>query len=370
MPPDPFDEGAGGRRPQAFARTFFGLPAGFERRREAPAWLSEMLPLPGGSVDEQSLADALGREVPVLFPYDVQTPLWSDGARKRRWLALAEPLTIGFSADGSWVFPGGTVFVKHFEMALDERQPEQHRLLETRFLVAASDGAYYGVSYKWNAAGTDAEVVRGPQTEELEIADADGAVRRQRYYYPGPSDCLTCHNPKAGYVLGVRTAQLNGSRRDAASGSERNQLVALQELGFLDVQLEPDVSLYPRLTPLDDASSSLYDRVRSYWDSNCSMCHGARTDIQARWDARFATPLEERGLIAVPPFIGAGNGRYLIEPSNPDRSVLFQRVDVTIPGFRMPPLGRNRRDDRFIEVLRTWIESLPVPSDGSAPPTE
>ncbi len=344
------------------AQTYFGLPRAFERRHDAPELLSEMVTFTSGAgVDEDTLAEALRREAPSLLPYDVQTPLWSDGAHKRRWLALPENEPIGFAPDGPWVFPGGTVFVKHFGMALDERRPEQQRLLETRFLVAASNAAYYGVSYKWNADGTDAELLRRSQTEELEIVDADGAVRRQKYYYPGPGDCLTCHNPRAGYVLGVHTAQLNGSRLDAASGHEENQLVTLQELGLLDVELS-DTSVYPRLTPLDDASSSQYDRVRSYWDSNCSMCHGARTDIQAHWDARFETPLEARGLIAEPPSIRAGNGRYLIAPSDADSSVLFQRVAVTVPGFRMPPLGRNRNDDRFIEILRAWIDSLPAPS--------
>jgi uncharacterized repeat protein (TIGR03806 family) len=344
------------------AQTYFGLPRTFARRHDAPELLSEMVAFTsGGGVDEETLAEALRREAPSLLPYDVQTPLWSDGAHKRRWLALPENEPIGFAPNGPWAFPEGTVFVKHFELALDERRPEQQRLLETRFLVAASNGAYYGVSYKWNAAGTDAELLRSSQTEELEIVDADGAVRRQKYYYPSPSDCLTCHNPKAGYVLGVHTAQLNGSRLDAASGREESQLVALQALGLLDVELEPDTSTYPRFTPMDDASSSLYDRVRSYLDSNCSMCHGARTDIQARWDARFETPLEARGMIAEPPFIG-GAGRFLVAPSDADSSVLFQRVAVTVPGFKMPPLGRNRTDDRFVELLRAWIDSLPAPS--------
>ena len=116
----------------------------------------------------------------------------------------------------------------------------------------------------------------------------------------------------------------------------------------------------------EDAASSPYDRIRSYWDSNCSMCHGARTDIQARWDARFDTLLDARGLIAEPPITGAGNGRYLIAPSDADSSVLYQRVAVTVPGFRMPPLGRNRNDDRFVALLRAWIEFLPAPGDPSA----
>ena len=56
------------------------------------------------------------RRTRALIPYDVNAPLWSDGADKRRWLALPNVARIGFDAADAWSFPRGTVLVKHFEI--------------------------------------------------------------------------------------------------------------------------------------------------------------------------------------------------------------------------------------------------------------
>ena len=50
---------------------------------------------------------------------------------------MPEDDTIGFSGAEHLDIPVGAVFVKHFEMALDERSPERRRRLETRIWVAA-----------------------------------------------------------------------------------------------------------------------------------------------------------------------------------------------------------------------------------------
>src|SRR5688572_2965210 len=48
--------------------------------------------------------------------YEVNTALWSDGAKKARWFAVPDGETIGYVASGEWTFPNGSVFVKHFEL--------------------------------------------------------------------------------------------------------------------------------------------------------------------------------------------------------------------------------------------------------------
>ena len=52
-----------------------------------------------------------------LIPYTVNSPLWSDGAVKSRWMALPTNTNIGFARDGEWTFPAGTVFVEKFRSA-------------------------------------------------------------------------------------------------------------------------------------------------------------------------------------------------------------------------------------------------------------
>jgi len=41
--------------------------------------------------------------------------------------------------------------VKHFELPVDHTNPTVRKRLETRFLVHASNGSYYGLTYKWRA---------------------------------------------------------------------------------------------------------------------------------------------------------------------------------------------------------------------------
>ena len=137
---------------------FLGFPERAENWADSPRLLSQT----SSFEDVGSLRPSTG-----LLPYSVQSPLFSDGARKQRWLALPGGAQIGFSESGAWTYPEGTVFVKQFDMALDERHPEELRRLETRFLVAARGGSFYGLSYVWNADQTDAELRRDGHDELL-----------------------------------------------------------------------------------------------------------------------------------------------------------------------------------------------------------
>ena len=74
-----------------------------------------------------------------ITPYDVNSPLWSDGAAKQRWIAVPGNEKITFSASNSFSFPVGTVFIKNFDLAVNETNGT-HRRLETRFLVRNANG--------------------------------------------------------------------------------------------------------------------------------------------------------------------------------------------------------------------------------------
>jgi hypothetical protein len=151
----------------------------------------------GAFLDTLTLAPASG-----IVPYEIRAPLWSDGATKSRWLSVPAGTSLSYGESGHLGFPRGTVLVKHFEMALDERFPEQRRRLETRFWIVASESEQYGVAYRCNDDQTDAELLRASATEQLSIVDADGHPRTQPYFYPGPRDCNACHHERAGFVLG------------------------------------------------------------------------------------------------------------------------------------------------------------------------
>src|SRR5690606_26575195 len=102
----------------------------------------------GAFSDLATLTPAAG-----VFPYDVNAPLWSDAAEKKRWIALPNDGThdtpqekIGFNPEGDWSFPAGTVFIKHFELPVDETTPSIIRRLETRFIVMPESGEPWGVT--------------------------------------------------------------------------------------------------------------------------------------------------------------------------------------------------------------------------------
>ncbi len=299
------------------------------------------------------------RPLAELQPYDVQSPLWSDGAYKARWMGLPAGSVIRFAEDGAWQFPEGTVFVKHFEMALDERTPTERRRLETRLLVAARGGRYYGITYKWNDAGTDAVPIFESEEETLDVTGPDGVTRQQVYFYPGPSDCLLCHNSEAGYVLGVRTAQLNGARPGAAPAS--SQLIDWSARGLLDTSIDAArAGTLPRLSALSDAERPVEERVRSYWDSNCSMCHGSVGSIRSTWDARYSTPLESQGILfgVLSGEAELPAGSFVATPNDTEHSALWQRANTNDPALRMPPLGRRRVDAEYLRLLEQWLASL------------
>ena len=151
---------------------------------------------------------------------------------------------IKFAAAGEWIFPRGTVFVKTFELATNESNPNSLRRLETRLLVCDSTGGVYGVTYKWRADNSDADLLATNLTEAITIKTATG-VRTQMWYYPSRADCLTCHTANAGGVLGVKTRQLN---RDFTypSGVTDNELRAWNHIGLFDTNFyEADLKNFP-----------------------------------------------------------------------------------------------------------------------------
>jgi uncharacterized repeat protein (TIGR03806 family) len=330
-----------------------------------PAGLTGILPphLSGTGIftNLQTMGAAAG-----LIPYSLNVPRWDDGAVKTRYFAIPNrtaPYTpaqqIAFSPTGDWSFPTGSVFVQTFELATNDTNPALLRRLETRVLVRGTNGAAYGVTYKWRADNSDADLLLTGDTEDISIVTATG-TRTQTWYYPTLSDCLVCHTPAANFVLGLKTRQLNGDFT-YPSGTTDNQIRTLNRLGLLNPAIdEAAISHYARLSPLTDSSASLEDRVHSYLDANCSECHrpgGAGLTM----DARFDTPLAKQNLINAPAAkgnLGVENARIVV-PGDLPHSVLWGRMNTTNATVKMPSLARNEIDTNAVHVVGDWIKSLP-----------
>jgi uncharacterized repeat protein (TIGR03806 family) len=300
-----------------------------------------------------------------LIPYDINVAFYSDGASKLRWVSVPKSadsgsaFKVGFSENGEWRFPPGTVFVKQFDLTLDETQPEIKHRLETRLLVCDSTGGVYGVTYKWRNDNSDAELLTTNVTETYHIQTSSG-VRTQNWYYPSSKDCRTCHTSTAGGVLGLKTRQLNREFM-YPNGVRDNQLRAWNHIGLFEPALnEEAVPHYSSLAQADDARRSLEDRARSYLDANCAYCHRPGGTV-AFFDARYDTPLDKQGLVNGRVLIDEGFDRArVISPNDVWRSIALVRIS-SLEGLKMPPLAHETLDEKGCALLRNWIESLPGP---------
>lgn len=290
-----------------------------------------------------------------VIPYDVNQPLWSDGAEKQRWIAIpndgnpdSPAEQVGWSAEGSWNFPVGTVLIKHFEFP--------GRRLETRFMAHGEDGVWFGFTYRWREDGSDAELLPVEPLEE-EI-DAGGVTRT--WHFPGRNECASCHNEKAGRVLGVKTSQLNRDFFYETTGRSSNQLVTLNRLGFfaggIDEAILGEVLAARHQS---NPAATLERRARSYLDVNCAHCHQPGTSARANFDARLSTAPWAQNLISVEPINDFGiTGARLVDPGHPERSTLLLRAGTTEPGVAMPPVAKHLVDAAGMQLLTEWIRGL------------
>jgi glucose/arabinose dehydrogenase len=304
---------------------------------------------------------------PGFHGYTVNTPLWSDGALKTRWLGVpndgvhdtpAEQVV--FSPTNEWKFPSGTVFVKHFELPLNDTNAALTQRIETRLIVMDQNGSAYGLTYKWRADGSDADLLTTGTNANYVITGAGGIQRTQTWTFPSRADCLVCHNPAAGFVLGVKTHQLNCPTTYPETGVTDNQLRALGHIGLLGTNFnEAQLGNYLKSFALTNTSASLEVRARSYLDANCSQCHRPG-GVRANFDARFVTPLAQQQLIYGPVFayLTDTNDRVIV-PRDLTHSVAYSRVN-RVGDDQMPPLARNLVDSNAVLVISNWIYSLAV----------
>ncbi len=302
-----------------------------------------------------------------LIPYAPNTPLWSDAALKSRYMAVPDDgalitpdRQIQFQPTNTWTFPAGTVFVKNFDLVVNETNASiPPRRLETRLLVRDINGAVYGVTYKWRADNRDADRLSSSLSEDILITNATG-VRTQTWYYPSPSDCLTCHTPVAGYVLGVSARQLNGNLTYSSSGNTDNQLRALNRLGlFTPAFDEAAITNFEKLSAITNQDASLEDRARSYLDANCAQCHQPG-GAGITFDARYDTPLSRQNITNYPASVSLGlDNAKIIKSKDVWRSTIYARMASLDASIKMPPLARSLVDTNALQVFGDWINSLP-----------
>lgn len=284
----------------------------------------------------------------AFVPYEINVAGCVGGARAARWVMAPrlEVLQPGATSDGR--FPAGTLWVQTLA------DPDDGRRLETRILTLREGGAE-AWSFAWNEAQTDALLVAG-STERTYTVSVQGKRVERSWVYPSRADCMRCHVPGAGYVLGFRMPQLNRPLSGGAKGV--NQLAELARIGLI-APLAAEVAVLPRLPATADAAVAVADRARAWLDVQCAHCHAPGGPGGGAFDLRMTTALEAMKVVNAEPSQGdLGHvGAKLLVPGKPEQSLLWLRLHE--PGAkRMPPVGAAAVEEAGAALVRDWIRGL------------
>ncbi len=328
--------------------------------------------------------------VPGVIPYSINAPFWSDGMVKQRFIALPGAEPIEYKPTGSWNFPDKTVLVKSFAV----EQAAGKKWVETRFFTR-QQGEWFGYTYRWNAAGTDADLVPAAGADET-------LPNGQKWRYPSRTECLACHSRAANFVLGVTTAQLNKShdygtctdnqlrtldhlrllkghdwtdtaRDQLAARADKQKLTGKDKDEYLKVNgqqpgqrepaatttLTPDTAKTPKLVDPYNPKEDLTARAKAWLHTNCANCHIEAGGGNSQMELGNDTPLDKMRILDVKPIHTPLDlvDAKLIAPGQPERSVLLKRITSRGPN-QMPPLATHRVDEAGAALLREWIMSL------------
>lgn len=277
--------------------------------------------------------DAAGR-VPSarVTPYELNVPLWSDGADKLRYIYLPEGTRLEADGEGLLKFPIGAAIIKSFAFGDGADQ----RLIETRVLLHRADG-WAALPYRWNAAQTEATLALAGA--RLDVTTPAGETIS--YRIPNKNQCKECHSLNGAVIpIGPKARNMAQS--------------------WLAAMLEA-VPVWAGSLPHWDtrASGPAEPLARAYLDVNCAHCHqpggmASNSGLDLRWEQ--AEP-QAIGIFKRPVAAGRGAGghEFGIVPGAPDQSILAYRLASAEPGVAMPELGKSSVDPDGVAVVRRWI---------------
>jgi uncharacterized repeat protein (TIGR03806 family) len=308
-----------------------------------------------------------------VIPYEVNSPLWSDSAYKSRGFVLPAGGTIhvkdctanpsecakGPADTGKWVLPVGSVMVKSFMFG--------DKLVETRLLVHTDAYNWYGYSYQWNEAQTEATIVPDARVEVMFNTGTDGGVDAAGvdggvvdWHYPSRTDCGDCHTQKAGGTLGPETNQMNR----VVGGV--NQIDHFQALGLFDAPVPKPyqtalVTPYAGQLGSPPPGATLDQRARSYLHANCAHCHRPDADFNA-FDLRYDVSLQDTMACDAPLTMDIGvPDAVVIAPGEPMKSAIWLRMNAPIGAYsslHMPRIATFQFDTQGLQLISDWITSL------------
>ncbi|MBF0432763.1 MAG: T9SS type A sorting domain-containing protein [Fibrobacteria bacterium] len=308
------------------------------------------------------------------IPYDVNTPLWKDGAIIKRYLLKGPGAQITFNDTSDYYgYSGDFVFVKSMILEVVNGEAASQRYLETSLLVYKPDtGKWFVFNYHWNKEQTDATLM-----SDWDIIDsvytvwpqgAGGPASIQKWEPEMPAVCASaCHRQDGRQVMGFFTAQLN---RPSLQNSTINQIQHFFNIGLFAGTAPADLTALPKWEPVSNTAASLEVRARSYIAANCSMCHGAsymEASVEFQLDYHAMKAPEHDFIGFTTAFVIPDcDGRKVVAPGHAAASTLYYRqtkreyaADNFLPHVdQMPPSNTFKVDSAGLDLLEEWICSL------------
>lgn len=304
------------------------------------------------NIFEGDLHDLTPNSKAGVLPYDLNMPLFSDYAAKKRFVYIPSGSIITFDTLGVLDLPVGSMLIKHFYYP---NSSGVDKYVETRLLIRQANG-WQAETYEWNAAQTDATrtVVGGNRSLTVEV---NGQTETFNYLIPNQNQCKNCHAFN-GKIEPIGPVVQNLNKSYTYSSGTENQLDKWISEGILS---SPNYAVIPSWPKLDDASSSLNKRARAYLATNCASCHrlagsAANSGLYLEY---FNNDSASLGYWKTPVAAGAGSGglTYVIKPGHADESILLFRMISDQVNARMPEIGRSLAHQEGIALIRDWIDS-------------
>lgn len=275
---------------------------------------------------------------PGVFPYAPEFLLWSDGAEKRRFIAIPEGERIDSRDAETWIFPEGTKLWKEFS------QGDVH--LETRLLqkTGPGDGDWAAAAYVWRADQSDAELA---PYGALDVLGTNHDV-------PASGECFACHDGRSSRILGFSAVQLAPRSYEAP--------VRLSDAASQALLAEP-------LPTLDLPGTAAERAALGYLHANCSHCHNQSEAARSKgkcfnpnrslsFDLDFTLHAQDLNAVEDSGAYRTAIGK-VIKRGDPDGSRVVALMGKRSGGLgQMPPLGTEHVDEKGLSIVREWIGSL------------
>lgn len=269
-----------------------------------------------------------------VFPFEITEPMWQDGATATRFIGLPAGKRVKTTTSGNAAKPNYKV--EWPAESVLARTIALKKKIETQVLHFDGE-TWNGYAYRWNEAGTDAELV-----------GADGAEftleNQQPWRIHGRAECSRCHTSWSGFALGFQPDQLVSIGGKAASDAE-----ALFDGPFHD-------RLKNRLVSSRDETADVESRARSWLHANCAHCHRRHGGGSVQLMVNADLPTAEAMLLNEKPVrgeLGLTDAR-VIAPGKPEQSVLVARIARSGNGH-MPMIGAREVDPHGFRLLWDWI---------------